>query len=219
MMPVAESVSATTTVRRSIARLRIAIEIALWRHGWLWIVAAALWVAVACMAMMIRIQSDTADTRHALQGLEDASPDGRGGLRTAGSSAKPDVGGQPAANLDSVLVARDRSGDEVRRIYEIADQQQVPISQAGFQSEVDPAGIERLQITIPTTAGYPQLRHFLELCLLALPNLSLDRFRVGRSQVGSAQVEVQLHLSLWLRAPRASADRPATTDSSGGARP
>ena len=109
----------------------------------------------------------------------------------------------PAETLAAVLVGHDESGEQVQRIYRLAAANQVTVAQADFQLDGDVSGIERLQISIPTKASYPQLRRFLEACLRELPNASLDTWP---TQLYSSINAFLLCALLWFYYPFRKAD-------------
>lgn len=181
---------------------RVQIEVMLWRHGGLWVLVAAMWIGLAAAWPVARHlldaeQSGLTNEQQELGQLQAALK-----KRAVGPGADAPIEADPAETLASVLVGHDESGEQVQRIYRLAAANHVAVAQADFQLDGDAAGIERLQISIPTKAGYPQLRRFLEASLRELPNASLDRLALKRSQVGETDVEVKVHLSLWLRTAR-----------------
>jgi len=195
-------------VRRVSVQLRLRTEITFWRHGWLWLVTGVvLSTAIACAVVAgIAAQRETrelAQDKRALEALQAYAS------RRAASQALPAAADHARAapdednraRLASVLLPKDQATDQLRRIYALAEQEQIGVSQAEFRSDAGIGGIERLQISLPTKAAYPKLRRFLEATLRALPNASLDRLTFARGQVGSPQIEAQVHLSLWFSVP------------------
>lgn len=204
--PGASSV-ARAGARSALARLRLGLGVAVWRHGWLWPLAGLLCLCAGGGAAFFRFDterdatqllSDTAELATLRAAVERRDTLAPSALLKPDTDVRRDQDRQ--ALLTAVLVPRDQPTDALRRIYELGAQQQVLISQAQFQSEVGAGGIERLQIRIPAKARYPQLRRFVEAALRDLPNASLDGLSFRRNQVGDAQIEAQLSFSLWLQA-------------------
>lgn len=208
------SMGAWDRIRRRSVRLRLICEIALWRYGWLWLITGLLLVmtaggAVFCGLTAQREAAELARDKQALVSLQIES-DRRAALAQSGTSpvqppASPDADKQGL--LAAVLPPREQASDELRRLYGLADQEQIVISQAEFQT-AGGGGIERLQVRIPAKASYPKLRRFLEATLLALPNASLDRLSFTRNQVANPQIEAQVYLSLWFDVPTVKAGVP-----------
>lgn len=181
---------------------RVQIEVMLWRHGGLWLPVVAMWIglAVASPATHYLLDAEQAELTNDQQEVDRLQAALK--TRAARLAGETSVEADPAQALAAVLIRHDESGEQVQRIYRLAAANQVTVAQADFQLDGDTSGIERLQISIPTKASYPQLRRFLEACLRELPNASLDRLALKRGQVGETSVEVKVHLSLWLRAAR-----------------
>jgi hypothetical protein len=189
-------------VVRALAGTRVRVEIALWRHGWLWLAAALLLGACAAMTVFARLSLAQehellSQQTEGLASLRKAA-DERSGPADGSQAVKDMSDADSQAALAAVLLPADEVGNELRRIYKIAAEQQVSIAQADFQEEPAVGGSRRLQMAFPTKATYPQLRRFLETSLREFPNLSLDRLAFKRNQVGEAQVEAKVHVSLWL---------------------
>jgi hypothetical protein len=213
-------------MQRLAVRARVAVEIALWRHGRLWAVFAGLLLAVGGVAGGARwsLAQDAEQLRHERETLAErqraaAQRETSAAQAAVGSSLRADSDAEKRAQLLAVLPPREQVAEQVRRLYQLAAQQQVLIAQADFQSSADASGVERLQVSIPAKAPYPQLRRFVESSLRALPNASLDRLSFKRNQVGETEIEVRVYLSLWLRAGGGDASQPAGSTSAPGERP
>lgn len=195
-------------LRRGTVRGRLDFEISIWRRGWIWPVVAVLVILAggAALSAHLDLQRDSAELRQDEQLLGDTrlaaeqqAAKGRG--TNAEFNARASSNSEKQATLMAELRPRSQADEQVQRLYEIAGQAQVTITQADFQMSGQGNAIERLQIDIPTKAGYPQLRRFLEALLVALPNASLDKLSFKRNQVGDAQVEARVYLSLWYVGP------------------
>lgn len=191
---------------QTLSRFRVALEIALWRQGWVWLFTAIFLLGAGSAAVFSRLSLEREAAALAEQGerlarLERDIEARRAAGQSAESQASAKIGqaADTVAKLSAVLVPANEASRQVRHIYELAAKQQVTIAQADFSVDADRVGAERLQMSIPTKAGYPQLRKFLELCLRELPNASLDKLSFKRPQVGEAQVEARVQLSLWLK--------------------
>lgn len=195
-------------------RARLAVEVALWRHGAAWGLALALAaVAAVVWGLAVRPAAAKADAlAAALKGVQ-AEQTARtsqqaqrraGALGASGASGAPEaitpasLPPSPQEALAAVLRPRSASGEVIQRIYRLAEQQQVTVLQADFQQASAAAGVMRLTMRLPVTASYPQLRDFVEAVLRGLPNVSLDSMSFKRGQVAQAQVDAQLQLSIWL---------------------
>lgn len=193
-------------VRSNALRLRLGLEIVVWRHGWIWPLALSsvvlalafgLWSELDGRRSAAELQA-LADRVEQLAALKEAE------ARQAQSSGSVDeVQVSPMHSRRERLVRVLRQPNEVttqlRQMYEYAESVQLVIQQADFQQGRGAGGIDRLQVNLPVKGSYVQLRAFVELLLRGLPNASVDKLVLKRNQVGQVQLEANLHLSLWLR--------------------
>jgi len=200
--------------RNLVAKTRLVLELALWRRGGMWALAALLLMVAGGVALaarlaighdLMQLQQERLKLEKLLQAsrqpvVSDPDADARSG-------AVPLTTEQKRAALDSVLASREEVSEQVRRIYKLATQQRVEIAKADFRSDADGESLERVQMVIPAKAAYPQLRRFLEAVLRDLPNASLDRLSFKRNQVGDTEIESRVYLSLWLRASSSKGGR------------
>ena len=59
----------------------------------------------------------------------------------------------------------------------------------------------RYQIVLPVKGSYPQVRSFLASAMRDMPELALDGIGFQREKGASAQLEVQLRFTAFLRMP------------------
>jgi hypothetical protein len=168
--------------------LRVRCDILLWRHGWIWPLAAALVLAAWALDRQAdRSQRHAGELRAALHSgamaqprADEAAPGRRAGLVPAELAAAPDV------------------ATSVARMLALAQAAGLEIAQAEYlHGEVAELRLPRTQITQPVRATYPQLRRYLESVLRELPHASLDHVAARRESVGQGQLEVRLQWSLW----------------------
>ncbi|HSD37736.1 MAG TPA: GspMb/PilO family protein [Rhodocyclaceae bacterium] len=116
----------------------------------------------------------------------------------------------PAQSLARALGDPEVTNAQIRALQDFAGASGVNVVQADFRRINDTQrAYSRLQITLPVKADYPSLRRFLYSLLTEMPALSLDQLTIKRESATSAQVEAQLVLSLWQKAPSVSADQGA----------
>lgn len=181
----------------SVAVLRTTVEIALWRHGWAWPVAAVL-AGAAILGHRMILQPERQG--HESAQLELAQEQQRQFARASGSvpSRPPDAQERLQA-LQAVLRQPAETSEMVRRMAALAQAEQINLAQSDYQQQVNAAiGLTRVQVSQPVRASYPQLRRYVEAVLRALPNASLDQIVARRENVGQTQVEAQLKWSLWV---------------------
>ena len=172
-----------------------------WRYG-LWLpLALALLLAAGLLAR------DALALRASLQPADGAA------LTTQAVASPSPV---PAATDDpyigawrQVLVPSRESTQLVRRLVELT-QPELAWQRAQFQQTEDVAlGVVQLQITVPVSGEYRQMRKSLDRALLEMPNLSLDQVMFRRQQASDSQLESRLRFSLWLGATRGPVVSPA----------
>ena len=181
-------------------RWRAQAEIALWRHGWAWAVAALLasMAAGACVWLLQPLQQ-ARDA--ALLELAQAHRARAVGQALPGPGAAIDDGARLQA-LQTLLQQGPEAGQIVRRMITLARAEQITLAQADYQQQANAGiGVTRVQITQPVRATYPELRRYIEAVLATTPNASLDQVVAKRDNVGQTQVEARLKWSLWIAQP------------------
>ena len=182
-------------MRSRLATVRTTIEIALWRHGWAWPLAAiAALSAVAAYVLVLQpgLQlHQAAQAELAQEQKQTSSPNG--------PEAQPQDGQHRLQALQAVLRPSADTGELVRKMAVLAQAEQINLAQGEYQQQLNAAtGLTRVQISQPVRASYPQLRRYIEAVLLAMPNASLDQVVARRDNVGQAEVEARLKWSLWI---------------------
>lgn len=192
----------------SIGALRTTVEIALWRHGWAWPLAAVL-AAAAILAHRVVLEPE----RQALAAaqLELARERQRLEGRATGTQPIPPFDDrQTLQALQAVLRQSPEIGELMRKMAALARAEQITLAQGEYQHQVNAAvGLTRVQVSQPVRASYPQLRRYVESVLHALPNASLDQVVARRDNVGQGQVEARLKWSLWNYKAAAQPSHPA----------
>jgi hypothetical protein len=194
------------------AGLRTATEIALWRHGWAWLLAAVL-AGIAALGYLAVLQP----SRQVLGAAQRELAEQRKGPEAPppGSSSNHalDSQQQRLQALRAALSPSQNTGELVRRMVALAQAEQINLAQSDYQQQVNKGiGVTRVQISQPVRASYPQLRRYVEAVLQAIPNASLDQVMAKRDSVAQAQVEARLKWSLWSYAATESTPVAAPKD-------
>lgn len=206
-----------SVARNSLSWVRLRADVWLWRAGWGPMVVAALGLVtvVAWLAVLGPMEARQRVLSQELARL-DALKKQRVANRASDALVMQPIAQDPRNGLDVVLSPRADTAPQIRKIYQIAQKEQLALSQATFdQSDAvgDQAG--RVRMNMPVTGSYPRLRRFLEETLREMPNVSIDQLTFKRSQVGQPEVETRVHLSLWTK-PEGAASRLARPSRSGG---
>lgn len=197
---------ALAAVRPLIYGLRLRVEVLVWRHGWIWPLATLSVVTAVATACWVDFDGRRSE---ALLQAEERRVEQLVASKDSESRLEQSLNADDAAReapllsrhdrLRAVLRQPDEVTTELRQLYEFAESVQLVVQQADFQQSASSGGIGRLQVSLPIKGSYVQMRGFIELLLRSLPNASVDRLVLKRNQVGQAQLEASLHLSLWLR--------------------
>jgi len=170
---------------------RVRAQIALWRHGWAWPLAAAamagalaLHLAVLLPLRQARVSLDT-ELAHAL-----AAPPRSGPTPQSASAERA---------LRTMLHEAPTATELLQQMTALAAAQQIQLPQGDYQQRLHPAtGILQLQVNQPVRASYLRLRQYVESVLRTMPSVSLDQVAAQRESIGQTELEVRLRWSLWL---------------------
>lgn len=132
--------------------------------------------------------------------------------------ARPEQSATPAdriaAFFDALVLPAD--GADSRQpapvIHRLARKHGLRLERGDYQAIPDARGrVVRHQMTIPLQASYPQLRGWLAEVLATLPGAAIDGLILKRESAAEDELEVQVRLAVYLKAPAAPAGPPART--------
>lgn len=87
----------------------------------------------------------------------------------------------------------------IERIYDAAAVERLSLAQGQYVlTPVKDTRLNRYQISLPVRGDYGQIRRFITAALAAVPNLALDELSLQRQEIGEAQVDARIRLSLYL---------------------
>ena len=185
---------------------RAALEIALWRHGCLWVLGTIL--AAAAISAYVAALRPSQRTLASLDIELRNAQQGRAADPISPQLPAPQSEQQRLQTLQAMLRQSPDAAELVRKMVELAQVEQIQLVQSDYQRQFHkPIQVSQVQITQPVRATYPQLRRYIESVLRAVPNASLDQIAARRDHVGQVQVEARLRWSLWIQSapPRATA--------------
>jgi hypothetical protein len=186
---------------------RTAIQIAIWRHGWAWPLAAAA-AALAAATHFLVVDPGRAELARARTEL----------ARTSMAAQRPTpiraVGEQQDLHkLQAVLQQSPPSSELVRTMASLARAEQIVLAQSEYQQQFHSATqVTQLLVTQPVRGTYSQLRHYIESVLRTIPNASLEQIAARRDSVGQSQLEARLRWSVWIRNPPVSSGKLPAND-------
>lgn len=168
-------------------RIRLAIELAYWRHGWrlpLAFVAVTLFIVVA---VWLRAQFAFLASANA-----EFERDARG------SGAVTAVAVPPLAGFRQALVMQEATPTQLRVIHQKASELGLQPGQLDMRRQQDAAGIfSQLQVSLPLKGNYLAIKRFCGDVLEHMPSVSIDQITIKRDDAQTGVVDAQIALSLW----------------------
>jgi hypothetical protein len=117
----------------------------------------------------------------------------------SGSESAPLSAAARRERFYAALPAADDVVQQVERIYAAAAAQQLSLVHGEYTgAEVPNTGLVRYKIVLPVKGNYGQIRRFITAATEAIPGLALDDLSLQRQNVGDAQVDARVQLSLFL---------------------
>jgi Tfp pilus assembly protein PilO len=87
----------------------------------------------------------------------------------------------------------------IERIYDAAAGEQLSLARGEYAlTPLAGTRLTRYQISLPVRGDYERIRRFINAALAAVPSLALDDLSLQRQEIGDAQVEARIRLSLYL---------------------
>ena len=81
-----------------------------------------------------------------------------------------------------------------------ADDSKLSVDTGKYEAKATKAGeITRYNVSFPVTGSYPQVRHFIDAILIALPAVSIGELSIERKNIGDGTVEARLRLTFYTR--------------------
>ncbi|UXH76060.1 GspMb/PilO family protein [Roseateles amylovorans] len=191
--------------------LRLRLEIALWRHGWLALVGPLL-CAAALLGWWLVVRPDGLALAQSTRQLQaPPAPVAAPAQRVRNDALRWQA-------LQETLRAAPAHDQLMRQWTDLAKAHQVRWRQTQFQTAFEPqTGTQRIKVVLPVTAAYPKLRAFTEALLRDSPNVSLDQMHFERRNTLLDQVETHISLSIWLPPPSEAVKTPNRVAEASGA--
>jgi len=181
------------------AQHRLRLEVLLWRHGWGWLLLAVLVILFLTAQLLVLPKLAQQQDSHRKQ-LQQLQLEQSNLSQTIDTALKPTGDKKILDQLLSVSIPEAEVSDVLRKIANMAERNGVALSQSDYQnSSKGHGGLNRLQVTLPLRASYPQLKQFIEQVLFEFPGVSLDDLVLKRESVAQNQVEIRIKLSLWVQ--------------------
>lgn len=165
--------------------------------GWLLLAVLVILLLTAQLLMLPKLTQQVDSHRKQLQQLQLEQSNLS---RVIAVPLKPTGDNKILDQLSSVSIPEAEFSDVLRKIATMAERNGVVLSQSDYQNSTKGhGGLNRLQVTLPLRASYPQLKQFIEQVLFEFPGVSLDDLVLKRESVAQNQVEIRIKLSLWIQ--------------------
>lgn len=178
---------------------RLRLEVLLWRHGWGWLLLAMLAILLLTAQLLVlpKLAQQLDSQRKQLQQLQLEQSNLP---RTTALPLQATGDKKILDQLISVSIPEAEFSDVLRKIAIMAERNGVVLSQSDYQNSTKGhGGLNRLQVTLPLRASYPQLKQFIGEVLFEFPGVSLDDLVLKRESVAQNQAEIRIKLSLWIQ--------------------
>jgi hypothetical protein len=117
----------------------------------------------------------------------------------SGAEAAPLSPAQRSERFYGGLPATTEVTQYVDRIYAAAAAEKLSLMHGEYTgADLPTAGLVRYKITLPLKGSYGQVRRFIAESLKTVPGLALDDVTLQRPNIGDAQVEARVQLSLFM---------------------
>jgi hypothetical protein len=117
----------------------------------------------------------------------------------SGAEAAPLSPAQRRERFYNALPATTEVTQYVERIYAAANAEKLSLMHGEYTgADLPTADLVRYKITLPLKGSYAQVRRFIAESKKTVPGLVLDDVAVSRPNIGEAQVEARVQLSLFL---------------------
>lgn len=175
--------------------LRLSAEIALHRHGPWWLLlalSACLLLAVAASLLPVR-HAELAEQQARLRALQASAA--RGEPPTAASESTSEHHYQA---FREVLAEESQVLATIQAVLDLAASHQLLSTRADYQRGRDlQAQVDTLQMTVPVSGRYADIRRWIEEILATQPFVSVDELSFKREEIARNEIEATVRLRIW----------------------
>jgi hypothetical protein len=116
------------------------------------------------------------------------------------TSRTPRVVTDPGSVLLHSLPTRDDMPALLGVLLKQADDAHLAIDTGKYEAnEMKTGRLVRYQVSFPVAGPYPQVRHFIDATLTAMPAVAIRELSVQRKAIGDSSVEAQIGLTVFTR--------------------
>lgn len=133
--------------------------------------------------------------------VEDLRADLRAPQPTQAADASPrQIRATAARGLMNTLPERSTLPALTGKIVAQAEAAGVALDRGSYDFTVTHSGhLVRARMTFPVHGRYPDIRRFIDSTLAAVPGAAVDGLRLGRKDIGSAEVDADIRFAVYLR--------------------
>jgi len=178
---------------RPLLDLRAGLLRALHRTGWAGAVGVGL-IAFA-LAFGYTVAADQAKRREALVAER---------ARLLKAAASPAADQRSEAEHLAAFYARFPAVTELparlQELHRLAEAHGVMLARADYRASREAGtGLQRVSLTLPASGAFEPLYQWLAEVLATMPEVALESLSVKREDTGAGNVDVELHLAIFLR--------------------
>lgn len=178
----------------NLARLRLAFELLLVRHGG--VAALALLVGGFAGLLVTCVLPPLADSLHVEQRRISAFAHRPQPPVQRRAEAKK----SPQHSFETILAQPEDRIRFVREVWDSASPAGIRLEHAEYRGEAPgPGGFGRLRLRLPVRGSYPAIKHYVFALMAHYPALALERIDLSREHPDQEFVEAQLQFSLLMR--------------------
>jgi Tfp pilus assembly protein PilO len=117
----------------------------------------------------------------------------------SGKHAVPQTAQERSESFYAALPSQADVTQWIERIYAAAEAEKLSLAQGEYaQADIASTRMARYRIVLPLHGNYGQIRRFIAAAVAAVPALALEDLSMQRQNVGEAEVEARVQLSLYL---------------------
>ena len=198
----------------SLDHLRLRLEIAVWRFGWIWIVTLVLFIALLALTFWVTPQIQV----RLLDGERQSAASEKIRTARAVAASQPDAPSGDEVAFRTLMDATYSDAElntAIRHVYTIATAQGLTVPQSDFKTVFEtPSGLRQVEMTLPLQASYSQLRNFVLAVLQKESGISVDLVQMKRASISMTEIEVQVQLSVWVNPEKTDTEEHSNLRSS-----
>ena len=182
-------------IAQLVDRLRLRAEIGLHRHGPWWLVLAlscCLLLAVAA-TLLPALHAELAEQQARLRALQASVESGERPTEAQESTSE-----RHYQAFIEVLAEEGQVLATIQAVLDLAASHQLLSTRAEYQRGRDlQAPADTLQMTLPVTGRYADIRRWIEAILATQPFVSVDELGFKRDEIARNEIEAKVRLSIW----------------------